>query len=98
LTEVSFFITWSSCRDEIAGCSEKAYDYLSINDAKKMLMFSSDQELSQYISEVFLFLFRKVTENDLSLYCFYTTPYIIRSDVGFVSNSGLYDIQRPPNM
>lgn len=38
-------------RDEIAGCSEKAYDYLSINDAKKMLMFSSDQELSQYISE-----------------------------------------------
>ncbi|KAJ1698048.1 hypothetical protein LUZ63_006560 [Rhynchospora breviuscula] len=38
-------------RDEIAGCSEKAYDYLTINDAKKMLMFSSDQELSQYISE-----------------------------------------------
>ncbi|KAJ6792816.1 26S proteasome non-ATPase regulatory subunit 8-like protein A [Iris pallida] len=38
-------------RDEIAGCSEKAYDYLSINDAKEILMFSSDQELSQYIIE-----------------------------------------------
>ncbi|OAY74080.1 26S proteasome non-ATPase regulatory subunit 8 homolog A [Ananas comosus] len=38
-------------RDEIAGCSEKAYDYLTINDAKKMLMFSSEQELFQYITE-----------------------------------------------
>ncbi|WOL18494.1 26S proteasome non-ATPase regulatory subunit [Canna indica] len=38
-------------RDEIAGCSEKAYDYLSINDAKKILMFSSDQQLSEYIAE-----------------------------------------------
>ncbi|KAL5998904.1 26S proteasome non-ATPase regulatory subunit 8 A [Asimina triloba] len=38
-------------RDEIAGCSEKAYDYLSISDAKKILMFSSDQELSDYITE-----------------------------------------------
>ena len=41
-------------RDEIAGCSEKAYDYLSINDAKKILMFSSDQELSEYITEVWI--------------------------------------------
>ncbi|KAL1810467.1 hypothetical protein ACET3Z_027457 [Daucus carota] len=38
-------------RDEIAGCSEKAYDSLSINDARQMLMFSSDQELSGYINE-----------------------------------------------
>ncbi|XP_058100501.1 26S proteasome non-ATPase regulatory subunit 8 homolog A [Magnolia sinica] len=38
-------------RDEIAGCSEKAYDYLSINDAKQILMFSSDEELSEYITE-----------------------------------------------
>ncbi|ERN14062.1 hypothetical protein AMTRI_Chr01g111400 [Amborella trichopoda] len=38
-------------RDEIAGCSEKAYDYLSIEDAKQMLMFSSDQELAQYVAE-----------------------------------------------
>ena len=41
-------------RDEIAGCSEKAYDSLSINDARQMLMFSSDQELSGYINEVSL--------------------------------------------
>ena len=40
------------CRDEIAGCSEKGYDYLSISDAKQMFMFSSDQELQQYIAEV----------------------------------------------
>eukprot|EP00250_Pteridium_aquilinum_P012861 c20990_g1_i1 orf=450-1250(-) len=38
-------------RDEIAGCSEKAYDYLSSADAKKMLMFSSDQELLTYAEE-----------------------------------------------
>ncbi|MBA0737518.1 hypothetical protein Gogos_010977 [Gossypium gossypioides] len=38
-------------RDEIAGCSEKAYDYLSINDARQMLLFSSDQELLEYIKE-----------------------------------------------
>ncbi|KAK9122057.1 hypothetical protein Syun_019674 [Stephania yunnanensis] len=38
-------------RDEIAGCSEKAYDYLSISDARQMLMFSTDKELYEYISE-----------------------------------------------
>ncbi|CAI0408779.1 unnamed protein product [Linum tenue] len=38
-------------RDEISGCSEKAYDYLSINDARQMLLFSSDNELLQYINE-----------------------------------------------
>ncbi|XVE62230.1 hypothetical protein DITRI_Ditri06bG0101200 [Diplodiscus trichospermus] len=38
-------------RDEIAGCSEKAYDYLSINDARQMLLFSSEQELLEYIKE-----------------------------------------------
>ncbi|KAI7995076.1 hypothetical protein LOK49_LG11G02851 [Camellia lanceoleosa] len=38
-------------RDEISGCSEKAYDSLSINDARKILMFSSDQELFEYIKE-----------------------------------------------
>jgi hypothetical protein len=39
-------------RDEIAGCSEKGYDCLSISDAKQMFMFSSDKELQQYITEV----------------------------------------------
>ncbi|XP_010267575.1 PREDICTED: 26S proteasome non-ATPase regulatory subunit 8 homolog A-like [Nelumbo nucifera] len=38
-------------RDEIAGCSEKAYDHLSIDDARQMLMFSSEQELLEYITE-----------------------------------------------
>ncbi|OIT00578.1 PREDICTED: 26S proteasome non-ATPase regulatory subunit 8 homolog A-like [Nicotiana attenuata] len=38
-------------RDEIAGCSEKAYDCLSISDARQMLLFSSDQELLEYVRE-----------------------------------------------
>lgn len=38
-------------RDEIAGCGEKAYDYLSIKDAKQMLLFSSEKEVLEYINE-----------------------------------------------
>ncbi|XP_031131347.1 26S proteasome non-ATPase regulatory subunit 8 homolog A-like [Ipomoea triloba] len=38
-------------RDEIAGCSEKAYDSLSIGDARQMLLFSSDKELLAYVEE-----------------------------------------------
>uniref|UniRef100_A0A2N9EZ75 PCI domain-containing protein n=1 Tax=Fagus sylvatica TaxID=28930 RepID=A0A2N9EZ75_FAGSY len=38
-------------RDEIAGCGEKAYDYLSINDARQMLLYTSEQELLEYIKE-----------------------------------------------
>ncbi|CAH2080260.1 unnamed protein product, partial [Thlaspi arvense] len=38
-------------RDEVAGCSEKAYDHLSISEARKMLLFSSDQQLLTYVSE-----------------------------------------------
>ncbi|KAL8170707.1 hypothetical protein V2J09_022511 [Rumex salicifolius] len=38
-------------RDEIAGCSEKAYDCLSLNDAQQMLLFSSQKELVEYIQE-----------------------------------------------
>ncbi|ONI07505.1 hypothetical protein PRUPE_5G124300 [Prunus persica] len=38
-------------RDEIAGCSEKAYDYLSIKDARQMLLFPSDRDLLAYVEE-----------------------------------------------
>ncbi|XP_071702975.1 26S proteasome non-ATPase regulatory subunit 8 homolog A-like [Rutidosis leptorrhynchoides] len=38
-------------RDEIAGCSEKAYDSLTIKDAREVLLLSSDQELFDYIKE-----------------------------------------------
>ncbi|PIN20151.1 26S proteasome regulatory complex, subunit RPN12/PSMD8 [Handroanthus impetiginosus] len=38
-------------RDEIAGCSEKAYDSLSMNNVRQMLLFASDRELLQYIKE-----------------------------------------------
>ena len=40
------------CRDEIADCSGQAYDHLPVNDAMEMLMFPSDQQLLEYISEV----------------------------------------------
>lgn len=46
---------WYPCklhRDEIAGCSEKAYDSLSVADAKKILMFSSDLDLENYVVDV----------------------------------------------
>ncbi|KAL7195501.1 hypothetical protein ACSBR1_035681 [Camellia fascicularis] len=38
-------------RDEIAECSKKAYDSLSINDARKILLFSSDKKLFEYVKE-----------------------------------------------
>jgi len=47
-------VFFCSHRDEIAGCSEKGYDSLSVSDAKQMLMFNSDQDLHEYISEVLL--------------------------------------------
>lgn len=39
-------------RDEIAGCSEKAYDYLTIDDAQRVLLFNSRKELLKYVEEV----------------------------------------------
>jgi 26S proteasome regulatory subunit N12 len=49
-------------RDEIADCSGQAYDHLGVNDAMEMLMFSSDQQLLEYISEVnVLYLFSSVS-------------------------------------
>uniref|UniRef100_A0ACD5V3W8 Uncharacterized protein n=1 Tax=Avena sativa TaxID=4498 RepID=A0ACD5V3W8_AVESA len=38
-------------RDEISDCSGQAYDHLPVNDAMEMLMFSSDQQLLEHISE-----------------------------------------------
>ncbi|OIT38491.1 26s proteasome non-atpase regulatory subunit 8 -like a [Nicotiana attenuata] len=38
-------------RDEISGCSEKAYDCLAISDARRILLFSSDRELLEYVGE-----------------------------------------------
>ena len=47
-----FECLFCTCRDELAGCSEKGYDYMSIAEARQVLMFSSDKELHQYIEEV----------------------------------------------
>lgn len=35
-------------RDEIAACSEKAYEFLTVTDAKKLLTISGDQEMREY--------------------------------------------------
>ena len=39
-------------RDEIASCSEKAYDRLRIVDARKLMMFESDAAVREYADEV----------------------------------------------
>ena len=39
-------------REEIADCSERAYSSLSMADAKKLMMFSSDKEALSYAQEV----------------------------------------------
>lgn len=43
---------WGEDRDEIAGCSEKAYRGLTLEDAQKLMMFDSINELKAYASEV----------------------------------------------
>jgi len=40
------------CRDEIAGCSERAYESLSTKEAKRLMLFNSDKELASYAKEV----------------------------------------------
>jgi 26S proteasome regulatory subunit N12 len=39
-------------RDEIAECSERAYASLAVADARKLMLFSSDQEALAYAQEV----------------------------------------------
>ncbi len=40
------------CRDEIAECSERAYGSLSIPEAKRLMLFSSDRDVASYAKEV----------------------------------------------
>lgn len=43
---------YSFCRDEIAGCSEKAYDFLTLAEAKKMMLLKTDQEVADFAGMV----------------------------------------------
>ena len=43
---------WLRHREEIAGCSERAYESLSVEDARKLMLFSSDQEAAAFAEEV----------------------------------------------
>ena len=36
---------------EIARCSKRACDFLSLQDSKQILVFSSNQELEEYVTE-----------------------------------------------
>lgn len=40
------------CREEIASCSEKAYNKLSLADAQKIMMFDSQQAVKSYAEQV----------------------------------------------
>ena len=61
-TSHPFIVLWDSrgtdrakahgCRDEIADCSKRAYKKLSIKDAKKLMLFGSDQEATAYAAQV----------------------------------------------
>merc|ERR1711920_1109374 len=37
----------SMVKEELAACSEKAYESLSVSEAKKMMLLESDQELKE---------------------------------------------------
>ncbi|EIE22372.1 hypothetical protein COCSUDRAFT_37026 [Coccomyxa subellipsoidea C-169] len=41
----------STVRDEIADCSERAYNTLSLSDAKKLMLFKSDNEAAEYAAQ-----------------------------------------------
>ena len=40
------------CRDEVAGCSQQAYDQLSLAEAQKMMFLSSSKQMEEYAMEV----------------------------------------------
>lgn len=42
----------ATCRDEVAGCSERAYPSLKVADAQRLLLIQSDQEASSFAAEV----------------------------------------------
>ncbi|VAH35777.1 unnamed protein product [Triticum turgidum subsp. durum] len=51
-TSTSWTLLAETIRDEIADCSGQAYDHLPVDGTRKMLMFSSEQKLLEYISEI----------------------------------------------
>jgi hypothetical protein len=40
------------CRDEVAGCSERAYRSLKVEDAQRVLLMPNSQETCHYAAEV----------------------------------------------
>ncbi len=40
------------CREEVASCSERAYNSLSVADAAAMMMLGSEAEVVEFAAEV----------------------------------------------
>ena len=49
-------ILLDTVRNEIAGCIEKAYEKLALNEASRMLFFTNKEEMSEYAKRVTFFL------------------------------------------
>jgi len=47
------------CRDEIAGCIEKAYEQIQFAEATRVLFFSSPKKMTEYAKKVGAFLTRE---------------------------------------
>jgi len=47
-----FIILSVCCRDEIAGCIEKAYEKIVFGEAARMLFFESEKPMKTYAQEV----------------------------------------------
>lgn len=45
-------VIFNSHRDEVAGCSERAYPSLKMEDAQRLLLIQNQQEAAQYAAEV----------------------------------------------
>lgn len=57
----------STLREEIASCSEKAYERLRISDAKRLMMLDSEKEVREYAEEVSGFLVRETSVSHVHL-------------------------------
>jgi len=41
-----------SCRNEIAGCIEKAYEKIALNECGRMLFYESVKQMKEYAQQV----------------------------------------------
>lgn len=49
---LKMYVCVRACREEVASCSEKAYERLRVTDAARMLMLGSEAEVRSYAQQV----------------------------------------------